>query len=87
MNMALALISARFLLSGIGFWKETKPRYAGNALLLSIRLNLILAIFNMLPLPAARRQQGAGRVSARGRGAALSQLRPLRDDDFCCWCC
>jgi Zn-dependent protease len=50
MNMALALISA-LLLSGIGFLEGDQAALAGNALLLSIRLNLILAIFNMLPLP------------------------------------
>jgi Zn-dependent protease len=50
MNLALALISA-LLLSGIGVLEGDQAALAGNALLLSIRLNLILAIFNMLPLP------------------------------------
>jgi len=50
MNVALALIST-LLLSGIGLIEGENAAVAGNALLLSIKLNLILAIFNILPLP------------------------------------
>ena len=50
MNLALAAVSA-ILLSGLGLLEGEDAALAGNALLLSIRLNLILAIFNMLPLP------------------------------------
>jgi Zn-dependent protease len=50
MNVALALIST-VLLSGIGLLEGENAAVAGNALLLSIKLNLILAIFNILPLP------------------------------------
>jgi Zn-dependent protease len=50
MNVLLALVSA-LLLSGIGALDGETAALVGNALLLSIELNLILAIFNMLPLP------------------------------------
>src|SRR6185437_3397044 len=50
MNVLLAGVSA-LLLSGIGALDGENAALAGNALLLSIELNMILAIFNMLPLP------------------------------------
>ena len=50
MNVALAVVSA-ILLSGIGVLDGENAALVGNALLLSIELNMILAIFNMLPLP------------------------------------
>ena len=50
MNILLALVSA-ILVSGVGAIDGENGAMIGNALLLSIDLNLILAIFNMLPLP------------------------------------
>jgi Zn-dependent protease len=50
MNVMLALVSA-LLITGIGVLDGENAALIGNALLLSIELNLILAIFNMLPLP------------------------------------
>jgi Zn-dependent protease len=50
MNVALAVVSA-LLLTGIGVLDGENAALVGNALLLSIELNMILAIFNMLPLP------------------------------------
>jgi Zn-dependent protease len=50
MNVLLAIASA-ILLTGIGVLDGENAALVGNALLLSIELNLILAIFNMLPLP------------------------------------
>ena len=50
MNVALAVVSA-ILLTGIGVLDGENAALVGNGLLLSIELNMILAIFNMLPLP------------------------------------
>ena len=50
MNVMLAVASA-ILITGIGVLDGESAALIGNALLLSIELNLILAIFNMLPLP------------------------------------
>jgi Zn-dependent protease len=50
MNVMLALASV-ILITGIGVLDGENAALIGNALLLSIELNLILAIFNMLPLP------------------------------------
>ncbi len=50
MNVTLAIVSA-ILITGIGVLDGENAALIGNALLLSIELNLILAIFNMLPLP------------------------------------
>jgi len=50
MNVMLAVASA-ILITGIGVLDGENAALIGNALLLSIELNLILAIFNMLPLP------------------------------------
>ncbi len=50
MNLLLAIAST-ILLTGIGVLDGENAALVGNALLLSIELNLILAIFNMLPLP------------------------------------
>ena len=50
MNVLLAIAST-ILLTGIGVLDGENAALVGNALLLSIELNLILAIFNMLPLP------------------------------------
>ena len=49
-HVALAVVSA-ILLLGIGVLDGENAALVGNALLLSIELNMILAIFNMLPLP------------------------------------
>ena len=50
MNVALAVVSA-ILLRGIGVLDGENAALVGNGLLLSVELNMILAIFNMLPLP------------------------------------
>jgi Zn-dependent protease len=50
MNVMLAIVSA-VLITGIGVLDGENAALIGNALLLSIELNLILAVFNMLPLP------------------------------------
>jgi len=50
MNVMLAIVSA-ILITGIGVLDGENAALIGNALLLSIELNLILAVFNMLPLP------------------------------------
>jgi Zn-dependent protease len=50
MNVMLAVVSA-ILTTGIGVLDGENAALIGNALLLSIELNLILAVFNMLPLP------------------------------------
>jgi Zn-dependent protease len=50
MNVTLAIVSV-ILITGIGVLDGENAALIGNALLLSIELNLILAIFNMLPLP------------------------------------
>jgi len=50
MNVVLALASA-LLLYGAGTLEAETAALLGNVLLLSIQLNIMLAIFNMLPLP------------------------------------
>ncbi len=50
MNMALALVSA-VSLYGVGAIDGENAALIGNLLLFSIQLNVMLAIFNMLPLP------------------------------------
>ena len=50
MNLALAVVSA-VSLYGAGALDGENAALAGNMLLLSIQLNIMLAIFNMLPLP------------------------------------
>jgi len=50
MNMLLAFVSA-VSLYGAGALDGDSAALAGNMLLLSIQLNIMLAIFNMLPLP------------------------------------
>lgn len=50
MNMLLALISA-LSLYGAGLLDGEPAALVGNVLLFSIQLNVMLAIFNMLPLP------------------------------------
>jgi Zn-dependent protease len=50
MNMALALISALSLYAA-GVLDGENGALLGNLLLFSIELNIVLAIFNMLPLP------------------------------------
>jgi Zn-dependent protease len=50
MNVMLAVASA-ILITGIGVLDGESAALVGNGLLLSIELNMILAIFNMLPLP------------------------------------
>jgi Zn-dependent protease len=50
MNVLLAVASA-ILITGIGVLDGESAALVGNGLLLSIELNMILAIFNMLPLP------------------------------------
>lgn len=50
MNIALALVSAG-LIYAAGNSLHAVPEMAQDALLLSLQLNVVLAIFNMLPLP------------------------------------
>jgi len=50
MNVLLAVVSA-VSLHGIGLLDGESGALLGNVLLLSVELNLMLAIFNMLPLP------------------------------------
>ena len=50
MNIALALVSAA-LLYGIGSPSSQSESLLTNVILLSVQLNIVLAIFNMLPLP------------------------------------
>jgi Zn-dependent protease len=50
MNLALALISA-LSLYGAGALDGEGAAFLGNVLLLSVELNIMLAVFNMLPLP------------------------------------
>jgi Zn-dependent protease len=50
MNMFLALVSALSLYA-VGALDGENAALAGNLLLFSIQLNIVLAIFNMLPLP------------------------------------
>lgn len=49
-NMLLAFVSA-LSLYGVGVLDGENAAVAGNLLLFSIQLNIVLAIFNMLPLP------------------------------------
>ena len=50
MNIALAILSAG-LLRTLPLFGAELGSFIGNMLLISIQLNLVLAIFNMLPLP------------------------------------
>jgi Zn-dependent protease len=50
MNLALAIVSLGLLAGVRGFGAEISP-LVSDGLLLSIQLNVVLAIFNMLPLP------------------------------------
>jgi len=50
MNVALALLSTGLLYGAQTAGAQNSP-FVANVLLLSIELNLVLAIFNMLPLP------------------------------------
>jgi Zn-dependent protease len=50
MNVALALVSAGLLYGADKLQVQNSP-FVSNVLLVSIELNLVLAIFNMLPLP------------------------------------
>lgn len=50
MNMLLALLSAG-LIYGVGTNSGAHPDLVREAILLSVQLNVVLAIFNLLPLP------------------------------------
>lgn len=50
MNMLLALLSAG-LIYGVGTNSGANPDLVREAILLSVQLNVVLAIFNLLPLP------------------------------------
>jgi Zn-dependent protease len=49
-NLVLALLSA-LLLSGVLLLPETMQEWAGATLIKSTQLNVVLAIFNLLPIP------------------------------------
>lgn len=49
MNILLAVISAAALYAALGAGSESE--FVSNMLLTSIQLNMVLAVFNMLPLP------------------------------------
>ena len=75
--VALRLLPASALAPGLMTGAAASPLDArvfvplGQLVWALLEINLLLAIFNMLPIPAARRRHGAGRSAARTRRRQL----------------
>jgi len=76
-NLALALLAA-ILLRGLLVVGNERFEWVMLNLANAMTINVILAVFNMLPIPPPRRWPGRGRPAATSLGAAPGAARAIR---------